>query len=66
MAAASGGVDPVTALARRRLRVQGLGGLLRLAPIVAAAPGIPGGPVLQLAARSLGGAGGLLGRLFPG
>ena len=64
--AASGRVNPVTALARRRLRVQELGGLLRLAPIVQAAPGIPGGPILQLAARSLGGAGGLVGRLFRG
>jgi uncharacterized protein (TIGR03083 family) len=62
--AASGRVDPVTALARRRLRVRGMGGLLRLAPIVQAAPGIPGAPVLQLAARTLGSAGGLLGRLL--
>ncbi|HEX2072367.1 MAG TPA: maleylpyruvate isomerase N-terminal domain-containing protein [Geodermatophilus sp.] len=61
--AASGRVNPVVALARRRLRVHELGGLLRLAPIVQAAPGIPGGPILQLAARTLGGAGGLLGRL---
>ena len=64
--AASGRVNPVAALARRRLRVHELGGLLRLAPIVQAAPGIPGGPILQLAARSPGGAGGLVGRLFRG
>ncbi|WP_448616707.1 maleylpyruvate isomerase N-terminal domain-containing protein [Modestobacter sp. URMC 112] len=64
--AASGRVNPVAALARRQLRVHELGGLLRLAPIVAAAPAIPGGPILQLAARSLGGAGGLVGRLFRG
>jgi uncharacterized protein (TIGR03083 family) len=62
--AASGRVNPVTAVARRRLKVRQLGGLLRLAPIVQAAPGIPGGPILQLAARTLGGAGGVLGRLF--
>jgi uncharacterized protein (TIGR03083 family) len=62
--AASGRVNPVTAVARRRLTVHRLGGLLRLAPIVQAAPGIPGGPILQLAARTLGGAGGLLGRLL--
>jgi hypothetical protein len=37
---------------------------MRLAPIVQAAPGIPGGPVLQLAARTLGTAGGLVGRLL--
>lgn len=64
--AASGRVNPVAALARRQLGVRELGGLLRLAPIVAAAPAIPGGPILQLAARSLGGAGGLVGRLFRG
>ncbi|TFV54549.1 maleylpyruvate isomerase family mycothiol-dependent enzyme [Geodermatophilus sp. DF01-2] len=61
--AASGRVNPVVALARRRLRVHELGGLLALAPIVQAAPGIPGGPILQLAAQTLGGVGGLLGRL---
>jgi uncharacterized protein (TIGR03083 family) len=61
--AASGRVNPVTALARRRLKVHDIGGLLRLAPIVSAAPGIPGGPILALAARTVGGAGGLLGRL---
>jgi uncharacterized protein (TIGR03083 family) len=62
--AASGRVNPVTALARRRLKVHDIGGLMRLAPIVQAAPGIPGGPILQLAARTVGGAGGVLGRLF--
>ncbi len=64
--AASGRVNPVTALARRRLRVHELGGLLALAPIVQAAPGIPGGPVLALAGRTLGGVGGLLGRFGRG
>jgi uncharacterized protein (TIGR03083 family) len=64
--AASGRVNPVAALAQRRLRVHELAGLLKLAPIVSSAPGIPGGPLLQLAARTLGGAGGLLGRLFRG
>ncbi|MGY1711282.1 maleylpyruvate isomerase N-terminal domain-containing protein [Geodermatophilus sp. SYSU D00758] len=58
--AASGRVNPVAALARRRLRAHDLAGLLALAPVVQAAPGIPGGPILQLAARTLGGAGGLL------
>jgi uncharacterized protein (TIGR03083 family) len=62
--AASGRVNPVTAVARRRLKVHQLSGLLRLAPIVQVAPGIPGGPILQLAARTLGGAGGMLGRLL--
>jgi uncharacterized protein (TIGR03083 family) len=62
--AASGRVNPVPAMARRKLRVHDIGGLLRLAPIVEVAPGIPGGPILRLAARTVGGAGGMLGRLF--
>ena len=62
--AASGRINPVPAVARRRLKVHDIGGLLQLAPIVQAAPGIPGGPILQLAARTVGGAGGVLGRLF--
>jgi hypothetical protein len=33
---------------------------------VQSAPGIPGGPILSLAARTLGGAGGLLSRLRRG
>ena len=61
--AASGRVNPVVALARRRLAVHELAGLMALAPIVQSAPGIPGGPILSLAARTLGTAGGLLGRL---
>ena len=64
--AASGRVNPVVAVARRRLRVHQLAGLLELAPIVSAAPGIPGGPILQLAARTLGSTGGLLGRFRRG
>jgi hypothetical protein len=62
--AASGRVNPVPAVARRRLKVHELGGLLKLAPIVSVAPGIPGGPILALAARTIGGAGGVVGRLF--
>jgi uncharacterized protein (TIGR03083 family) len=62
--AASGRANPVTAVARRRLKVRQLGGLLRLAPIVQVAPGIPGGPILALAAKTLGGAGGVVGRLL--
>jgi uncharacterized protein (TIGR03083 family) len=60
--AASGRVNPVVALARRRLRVRQLEGLLELAPIVQSAPGIPGGPLLALTARTVGSAGFLLGR----
>src|SRR3954453_15224175 len=62
--ASSGRINPVPAVARRRLKVHDMGGLLQLAPIVQAAPGIPGGPILQLAARTVGGAGGVLGRFF--
>jgi hypothetical protein len=61
--AASGRVNPAAALVRRRLRIRDLPGLMRLAPIVEAAPGIPGGPVLALAARTVGGTGDLLERL---
>jgi uncharacterized protein (TIGR03083 family) len=64
--AASGRVNPVVALARRRLKVHELGGLLALAPIVQAAPGIPGGPILRLASQTLSGGRGLLSRLRPG
>jgi uncharacterized protein (TIGR03083 family) len=62
--AASGRINPVPAAARRRLKVHDVAGLLKLAPIVQAVPGIPGGPILQLAARTVGGAGGVLGRIF--
>lgn len=62
--AASGRTNPVPAVALRRLKVHEVTGLLQLAPIVQAVPGIPGGPILQLAARTMGGAGGLVGRLF--
>ena len=62
--AASGRINPVPAVARRKLKVHDVGGLLQLAPIVQAVPGIPGGPILQLAARTVGGAGSMLGRLF--
>ncbi|MDT0276169.1 maleylpyruvate isomerase N-terminal domain-containing protein [Blastococcus goldschmidtiae] len=62
--AAAGRTNPVPAVARRQLKVHDVGGLLVLAPIVQKVPGIPGGPILQLAARTVGGAGGVLGRLL--
>jgi hypothetical protein len=62
--AASGRINPVPAVARRKLRVHEVTGLLQLAPITEKVPGIPGGPILKLAARTMGGAGGMLGRLF--
>jgi hypothetical protein len=62
--AASGRINPVPAVARRRLRVHEVAGLLQLAPITEKVPGIPGGPILKLAARTVGGAGGIVGRLF--
>ncbi|WP_239520284.1 maleylpyruvate isomerase family mycothiol-dependent enzyme [Blastococcus saxobsidens] len=62
--AASGRINPVPAVARRKLKVHDVGGLLQLAPIVQKVPGIPGGPILQLAARTMGGAGSVLGRFF--
>ncbi len=62
--AASGRTNPVGAVARRRLRLHDVAGLLRLAPIVQSAPGIPGGPILQVAAKTMGGAGGMIGKLF--
>ena len=62
--AAAGRINPVPAVARRQLRVHEPTGLLRLAPIVQRVPGIPGGPILQLAARTMSGPVGLFGRIF--
>ena len=62
--AAAGRINPVPAVARGRLKVHQPTGLLKLAPIVQHVPGIPGGPILQLAARTMSGPVGLLGRLF--
>ena len=52
-------------LVRRELRAHGAGGLMALAPIVEAVPGIPGGAALKTAARYVGGVGRLVQRL-PG
>ena len=56
-------INPLKAVATRRVKVHGLPGLLCLAPIVETVPGIPGGAALRVAARGLAGAGGALGRL---
>jgi uncharacterized protein (TIGR03083 family) len=60
--ASAGRKNPVSLLTRRKLKVKHMSGLLRLTPIVETAPGIPGGPVLRLAARTVGGAGGVVGK----
>lgn len=62
--ASAGRSNAVAQLGRRRLAVHDLPALLRLAPVVQAAPGIPGAPILQLAGRTLSGVGGLAGRLL--
>jgi hypothetical protein len=49
----AGRINPVAAIMRGHLRVHDLPGLLRLAPIVESVPGLPGGPVLRVAARTL-------------
>ena len=60
--ASAGRSNPVGLLARRRLVLSDAPGLLALAPLVDAAPNLPGGPLLRVAARTLSGAAGLLGR----
>lgn len=52
-------------LARRDLRVHHMAGLLALAPIVEAVPGLPGGPALRVAVRNLRSVSRLL-RRIPG
>jgi hypothetical protein len=56
-------INPLKAVATRKLRLHGLPGLLGLAPIVETVPGIPGAPVLKAAGRGLAGAGGALNRI---
>jgi hypothetical protein len=60
--ASAGRGNPVVQLARRRLVVHDMPGLLRLAPIVETAHNIPGGPILALAARTVSRGAGLFGR----
>ncbi len=60
--ASAGRANPVGLLARRKLALSDAPGLLALAPLVDAAPNLPGGPLLRVAARTLTGAAGLLSR----
>jgi hypothetical protein len=60
--ASAGRANPVGLLARRKLVLADAPGLLALAPLVDAAPNLPGGPLLRVAARTLSGAAGLLTR----
>lgn len=49
----AGRINPITALTRGHFRIHDIPGLLRLTPIVESVPGLPGGPVLRVAARTL-------------
>jgi hypothetical protein len=49
----AGRINPVAAITRGHLRIHDLPGILRLAPIVESVPGLPGGPVLRVTARTL-------------
>ena len=60
--ASAGRANPVGLLARRKLALSDAAGLLALAPLAEAAPNLPGGPLLRVAARTLSGAAGLLTR----
>jgi uncharacterized protein (TIGR03083 family) len=61
--ASAGRANPVKLVTTRKIKVKKMGGLLKLAPIVESVPGIPGGPALRWAAKTLSSAGGALGRL---
>lgn len=60
--ASSGRAEPVRLVARRRLKISHVGGLMTLAPIIDQVPGLPGGKGLAFAAKSLGGVGSLFRR----
>jgi uncharacterized protein (TIGR03083 family) len=62
--AAAGRTLAAQLLLTRRLRLHDVPGLLRLLPALDAAPGLPGGSALQAAARAIGQAGALVGRLL--
>ena len=58
----AGRTNLASLLLTRRLVVQDLASFMRLAPLVDAVPGLPGGPALQRAISGLGRVGRLLGR----
>ena len=60
---AAGRVAAPPLVLNRTLRLQRLGGLLALTPLIDKVPGLPGGAMLRLAARSLGGVNRLVRRL---
>jgi uncharacterized protein (TIGR03083 family) len=60
--ASSGRAEPVRLVARRRIKISQVGGLMALAPILDQVPGLPGGRGLAFAAKSLGGVGSLFRR----
>jgi uncharacterized protein (TIGR03083 family) len=51
-------------LAQRKLKVQDLTGFLRLAPMINAVPGLPGGAVLRAGVNAMAGVSGGISRLF--
>ena len=62
--AAAGRTNALHLFATRRVRVHDLAGLLAFTPLLDAAPNLPGGPALRLAAKGVAGVGGAVGRVF--
>lgn len=52
--ASAGRASLPSLLARRKLKVQDMTGFLRLAPMIDAVPGLPGGPALRAGVKALG------------
>ncbi|MFP5347810.1 MAG: maleylpyruvate isomerase N-terminal domain-containing protein [Actinomycetes bacterium] len=64
--AVTGRALAVQLIATRRIRLQGVPGLLRLVPALQPVPGLPGGSALQACMRTLSQTGRLLGRVSSG
>ena len=62
--ASAGRAQVPVLLAQRRLKVQDLPGFLRLAPVLDAAPNLPGGAVLKGGVKALSGVAGGVGKLL--